>query len=280
MAGNRKFHNKFHSANHHTLPSPHIIDSGLDPLASHDFPFIGDFVLNGTVSSSNNYLLNGGGKRATTLDSVEHGLPVPAGWNVFRDSTYFDGDVTITGNLSALGELTYLHTQVHVTSATEIEVQADNSNGKTVGLLVDQHGSNDVVHIKNDGQSTLLITGSAANNEERGGWLGINLASLSARGITRPNQRMTIVGSVSVVPDPIEVADQSGQKDQGTTGSLYIEGGLHVNDATYLDQVTIDTTDGKFLVSGNNNDGNANIFEVEVPTHLDRTDIDTTDGDF
>ena len=280
MAGNRKFHNKFHSANHHTLPSPHIIDSGLDPLASHDFPFIGDFVLNGTVSSSNNYLLNGGGKRATTLDSVEHGLPVPAGWNVFRDSTYFDGDVTITGNLSALGELTYLHTQVHVTSATEIEVQADNSNGKTVGLLVDQHGSNDVVHIKNDGQSTLLITGSAANNEERGGWLGINLASLSARGITRPNQRMTIVGSVSVVPDPIEVANQDGQKDQGTTGSLYIEGGLHVNDATYLDQVTIDTTDGKFLVSGNNNDGNANIFEVEVPTHLDRTDIDTSDGDF
>ena len=280
MAGNRKFHNKFHSANHHTLPSPHIIDSGLDPLASHDFPFIGDFVLNGTVSSSNNYLLNGGGKRATTLDSVEHGLPVPAGWNVFRDSTYFDGDVTITGNLSALGELTYLHTQVHVTSATEIEVQADNSNGKTVGLLVDQHGSNDVVHIKNDGQSTLLITGSAANDEERGGWLGINLASLSARGITRPNQRMTIVGSVSVVPDPIEVANQDGQKDQGTTGSLYIEGGLHVNDATYLDQVTIDTTDGKFLVSGNNNDGNANIFEVEVPTHLDRTDIDTTDGDF
>ena len=280
MAGNRKFHNKFHSANHHTLPSPHIIDSGLDPIASHDFPFIGDFVLNGTVSSSNNYALNNGGIRAVTLDSVTHGLSAPVGWNVFRDSTYIDGDVTITGNLSALGQLTYLNTQVHVTSATEIEVQADNSNGKTVGLLVDQHGSNDVVHIKNDGQSTLLITGSAANDEERGGWLGINLASLSARDITRPNQRMTIVGSVSVVPDPIEVADQLSQKDPGTTGSLYIEGGLHVNDATYLDQVTIDTTDGKFLVSGNNNDGSANIFEVEVPTHLDRTHIDTSDGVF
>ena len=280
MAGNRKFHNKFHSANHHTLPSPHIIDSGLDPVASHDFPFIGDFVLNGTISSSNNYSLNNGGTRAGTLDSVLHGLPVPAGWNVFRDSTYIDGDVTITGNLSALGELTYLHTQVHVTSATEIEVHADNSNGKTVGLLVDQHGSNDVVHIKNDNQSTLLITGSAAGDESRGGWMGINLSSLSARGITRPNQRMTIVGSVSVVPDPIEVADQSNQKDPGTTGSLYIEGGLHVNDATYLDQVTIDTTDGKFLVSGDNNDGNANIFEVEVPTHLDKTHIDTSDGDF
>ncbi len=74
MAGNRKFHNKFHSANHHTLPSPHIIDSGLDPIASHEFPFIGDFVLNGTFSGSNNYHLDGSRHIATTLDTLEHGL--------------------------------------------------------------------------------------------------------------------------------------------------------------------------------------------------------------
>ena len=145
MAGNRKFHNKFHSANHHTLPSPHIKDSGLDPVASHDFPFIGDFVLNGVVSASNNYLLNNR-KLATTLDSVPHGLPVPAGWNVFRDSTYVDGDMTITGNLSALGELTYLNTQVSTTSAEEIKIMGDNSDGKTAALTVDQYGKNNIVH--------------------------------------------------------------------------------------------------------------------------------------
>ena len=131
MAGNRKFHNKFHSANHHTLPSPHIKDSGLDPVASHEFPFMGDYVICGLVSASNNYLLNGPKVKSKHLDTVPFGLPAPAGWNVFRDSMYLDGDLTITGNLTALGELTYLHTQVHATSATEVEVWANNSNGKS-----------------------------------------------------------------------------------------------------------------------------------------------------
>ena len=277
MAGNRKFHNKFHSANHHTLPSPHIKDSGLDPIASHEFPFIGDFVLNGVVSASNNYLLNNRAL-ASTLDTVPHGQPVPYGWNVLRDSTYIDGDVTITGNLSALGELTYLHTQVSVTSASEIEIRADNSNGRNAALVVDQYGKNDIVHFKNDGVSTLLITGSAGGSEGLGGWIGVNLGNL--QDVDRPNQRMTVVGSVSVVPDPFEVADQNVQKDAGTSGSLYIEGGLHVNDHAYLDQVTIDTTDGKFLVSGGNNDITANVFDVDVPTFVDAITADTTDGDF
>ena len=277
MAGNRKFHNKFHSANHHTLPSPHIKDSGLDPIASHEFPFIGDFVLNGVVSASNNYLLNNRAL-ASTLDTVPHGQPVPYGWNVLRDSTYIDGDVTITGNLSALGEMTYLHTQVSVTSATEMEILADNSNGRSAALVVDQYGKNDIIHFKNDGASTLLITGSAGGSEGLGGWIGVNLGNL--QDVDRPNQRMTVVGSVSVVPDPFEVADQNVQSDAGTSGSLYIEGGLHVNDHVYLDQVTIDTTDGKFLVSGGDNDITANVFDVDVPTFVDAISADTTDGDF
>ena len=276
MAGNRKFHNKFHSANHHTLPSPHITDSGLDPIASHEFPFMGDYVICGLVSASNNYLLNGPRVKSNNLDTVPFGLPAPAGWNVFRDSMYVDGDITITGNLTALGELTYLHTQVHATSATEIEVWANNSNGKNIGLLVDQHGTNDIVHFKNDGNSSLLMTGSGDNP----GWIGINLSALESQNITLPNQRMTIVGSVSVVPDSGELANQLGQQDPGMSGSLYLEGGLHVNDKTFLDQTTIDTTDGKFYVSGNNNDKDANIFDVDVPTELDKLTVDTTDDKF
>ena len=281
MAGNRKFHNKFHSANHHTLPSPHIKDSGLDPVASHDFPFIGDFVLNGVLSASNNYLLNGRAM-ASTLDSVPHGEPVPAGWNVLRDSTYIDGDMTITGNLSALGEMTYLNTQVTTTSASEIMISGDNSDGRTSALTVDQHGLNDVVHFKNDGISTLLITGSAEglnHMPERGGLIGINLGNLP--GVDRPSQRMTIVGSVSVVGDPGEYLSQTDDlADPGVTGSLYIEGGLHVNDHAFLDQVTIDTTDGKMVVSGGDNSANANSLDVRVPTLLDGVEIDTTQKDF
>ena len=287
MAGNRKFHNKFHSANHHTIPSPHIIDSGLDPIASHDFPFIGDFVLNGTVSGSNNYLLNGLNSRTLTLDSFRHGLHptdlgLPGNWNIFRDSTYIDGDAVITGNLSAVGELTYLHTQVYSTSANEIDVRADNSNGKSIGLRVDQYGANDVLHVYNDAISTLIITGSAdqpVTNDAKnvGGQLGINLGSLN--NVDRPNQRMTIVGSVSVTGDPYEYLDQNQQTDPGVTGSLYIEGGLHVNNVTYLDELVIDTTDGKTYVSGAGVPGSENPLDVDVPILLDRVTIDTSDGD-
>ena len=156
MAGNRKFHNKFHSANHHTIPSPHIIDSGLDPIASHEFPFIGDFVVNGMLSASNNLLVNNGNRHSSKLDTIDHGLhPVidlglTGNWNILRDSTYIDGDTLITGNLSALGEVSYFATQVHTTSATEIEILSDNSNGKTSAFAVDQHGTNDIFDIRND----------------------------------------------------------------------------------------------------------------------------------
>lgn len=263
MAGNRKFHNKFHSANHHTLPSPHIRDSGLDPIASHEFPFIGDFVLNGVLSASNNYTL-GNRVISTALDTIPHGANIPVGWNVLRDSTYIDGDCTITGNLSALGEMTYLHTEIYATSAAEMSILAENSDGEQAGLTVDQHGKNDIVHFKNDGLSVFKITGHLPELPNVslpgiGGRIGINLGNLE--NIEDPNQRMTIVGSVSVVGDPHENADQSEfLNDPGESGSMYIAGGLHVDSHAYLDQTTINTTDGAFVVSGDT------ILEADVET--------------
>jgi hypothetical protein len=50
MAGNARFHNKYHRANHHTNSSVSIPDSATDPIASPEFPFNGDFVLTGTLS--------------------------------------------------------------------------------------------------------------------------------------------------------------------------------------------------------------------------------------
>lgn len=43
MAGTFTFHNKFHRANHHTLSSFDIVDSGFDPIASKSHPFLGIF---------------------------------------------------------------------------------------------------------------------------------------------------------------------------------------------------------------------------------------------
>ena len=52
MAGNARFHDKHHRKNHHSTPTVGYADSGTDPIASHAEPFQGDFVINGTLSSS------------------------------------------------------------------------------------------------------------------------------------------------------------------------------------------------------------------------------------
>jgi len=60
MAGNARFHNKLHRANHHTTHDANIPDSGTDPIASPDSPFQGDFVLdNGTLSAAGINIVNG-----------------------------------------------------------------------------------------------------------------------------------------------------------------------------------------------------------------------------
>lgn len=43
MAGEFTFHNKFHRSNHHTLTGTGIVDAGLDPIATYNYPFKGIF---------------------------------------------------------------------------------------------------------------------------------------------------------------------------------------------------------------------------------------------
>jgi hypothetical protein len=64
-----RLHNKWHRHNHHTAPTADINlpDSGHDPIASHDSPFQGDFVLNGALSASGSAQL--AGDTALTLRS-------------------------------------------------------------------------------------------------------------------------------------------------------------------------------------------------------------------
>lgn len=52
MAGNARFHDKLHRKNHHTLPTVGYPDSANDPIASHEEPFQGDFVVNGQLSAN------------------------------------------------------------------------------------------------------------------------------------------------------------------------------------------------------------------------------------
>jgi len=49
-----RFHNKYHRHNHHTATSydPRYPDSGYDPIASPESPFMGPFVMIGTLSAT------------------------------------------------------------------------------------------------------------------------------------------------------------------------------------------------------------------------------------
>jgi hypothetical protein len=103
MAGNARFHNKWHRRSHHSLPSTGYPDSGTDPIASPQEPFVGDFVLTGNLSAHGNATI--------------------------------DGDTTIWGNLSVLGDLTYLDTVVSVTSSLSVV-----NHGEGPAVTVEQYG--------------------------------------------------------------------------------------------------------------------------------------------
>ena len=49
-----RFHNKYHRHNHHTLGTddPRYPDAGSDPIASYSSPFLGNFVMLGSLSAS------------------------------------------------------------------------------------------------------------------------------------------------------------------------------------------------------------------------------------
>lgn len=51
MAGNVRFHNKFHAHTHYTDPISGIPDSATDPIASQEFPFLGNMYVAGCLSA-------------------------------------------------------------------------------------------------------------------------------------------------------------------------------------------------------------------------------------
>ena len=121
MAGNARFHNKFHRRGHHTDPSTGYPDSGTDPIASQAEPFLGDFYLDGSLSANKNLFIG--------------------------------GDATILGNLSVLGDLSYLDTIVSVTSALSVV-----NVGTGPALTVVQHGAQPIAKfIDKEGTCTLLL---------------------------------------------------------------------------------------------------------------------------
>ena len=104
MAGNARFHNKWHRRSHHSLPSTGYPDSGTDPIGSPEEPFYGDFVTYNSISA--------------------------------HENLFVDGNAQILGNLSVLGDFTYLDTIVSVTSALSVV-----NHGTGPAMTVVQYGA-------------------------------------------------------------------------------------------------------------------------------------------
>jgi hypothetical protein len=116
MAGNARFHNKWHRRNHHSSPSIGYPDSATDPIGSPAEPFIGDFVLTGNLSA--------------------------------RQNAFIDGNTSIQGNLSVLGNMSYFETVVSVTSSLSVV-----NHGNDTALTIVQYGETPIAHFI-DGDNT------------------------------------------------------------------------------------------------------------------------------
>ncbi len=100
-----RFHNKYHRHNHHTIPiaDPRYPDAGYDPIASPDSPFLGDFVMLGTLSARVGFEQEG--LISTSLSAIPAGVFEGFDYGiraVAPDGIAIEGigDANITGNLS------------------------------------------------------------------------------------------------------------------------------------------------------------------------------------
>ena len=277
-----RFHSKFHRANHHTYNRATNPDAGHDPIASKDQPFLGEFVLNGSLScvaplssfagyfystnnaisaisdnlgisvfsdnlalratssktaiqafgtntgiivdspnvaitatsntgtainaignnfgllaKSQNYALSGysaltgikatGDQTGGIFLSPNLALYAGGGGTVrfdanttINENLYVTKDTTLMGNLSVLGNMTYLDTLVQETSAVTV-----TNVGTGPALSVTQTGDQSIVDFYDDSTIALHVDGHTA----RPGYVGVKTLT--------PNTELTVNGSIS-----------------------------------------------------------------------------------
>lgn len=124
-----RFHNKYHRHNHHTfgIQDPRYPDASHDPIASSQSPFLGDFVLLGTLSAIASPEYSTGALPAGIFIKNDEGTPTAL-------QTY--GDAEIQGTLSAqeiafTGNVVSTYTQPVTATGLFLEV---NINGIIQGI--------------------------------------------------------------------------------------------------------------------------------------------------
>lgn len=122
-----------------------------------------EYVDNLTVNVAGDYV------NRTTAQDV-------SGSKTFFSDAFFKQNLTVTGNLSVLGDSTIIETTIAATSALSI-----TNAGSGPALVVTQTGSNDIATFFDDSNTALII--------KDGGNVGI--------GTSVPNEKLTVLGNIS-----------------------------------------------------------------------------------
>ena len=99
-----RFHNKYHRHNHHTvaLDDPRYPDASHDPIASPDSPFLGPFVMFGTLSAVGMVPTNQTSNYGVSGDIIAGIFVAPATSAV---AIRAEGSIQATGGLSISGDI-------------------------------------------------------------------------------------------------------------------------------------------------------------------------------
>lgn len=164
------------------------------------------------------------------------------------DNSFVSGSLLITGNLSALGDITYLDTKIISTSAVTI-----TNIGTGPALIVTQEGPQDIATFYDDANTALII--------KDGGNVGINTNT--------PNEKFTVLGNISasnnIYANSVTFSGNLEANSISINGSTFVDSSQNV---TALGTLSVDngeiTTDGtgNLTVSKSFN-GTLNVSTIE-----------------
>ena len=122
-----RFHNKYHRHNHHTfgIIDPRYPDASHDPIASPDSPFLGDFMLMGSISAVASPEYSTGYKPAGIFTSSGTPVALQSVGNTDVQGTLSAQNIAFTGNV--------VNTYQQPVTATGIFLEV-NVNGILQGL--------------------------------------------------------------------------------------------------------------------------------------------------
>jgi hypothetical protein len=205
-----RFHNKWHRHNHHTYPNPNtqFPDSGHDPIASSDSPFLGEFILQGALSA-NATLSSFAGRFINQKTDIVLATPEYAisgiGYTYLSGNAGVVGDINIEGNvningnanlnnvtaytgqiannLTVFGNLSVLGSQTTVNVTTFNDISALNLTNLGAGPVINatQTGPYPIISFADESGPVFFIPDN--------GNTGIKTVI--------PNKELTVIGEIS-----------------------------------------------------------------------------------